>query len=139
MSPHRGYRPGPGCVVVRSHRPKGLFITVAKLSGLLRSTLVDPGLRAVLDAARVTRDPSVPALRIEGPAALRPFLAAGFADPAGADRTVLAVTATEREAADLGAAAVDLLGEDAVAVLPSWETLPHERLSPRAVTISTRT
>ena len=55
-----------------------------------------------------------------------------------ADRTVLAVTATDREAEDLGAAAADLLGRDAVAVLPSWETLPHERLSPRPDTVGRR-
>ena len=53
----------------------------------------------------------------------------------GAGRTVLAVTATDREAEDSGAAVADLLGTDAVAVLPSWETLPHERLSPRPDTV----
>jgi transcription-repair coupling factor (superfamily II helicase) len=111
---------------------------VAKLSGLLSSLLSEPEIAAVLDAARDTRDPSVPALRIEGPSALRPFLAAAMAEPAGADRTVLAVTATDREAADLGAAAADLLGPDAVEVLPSWETLPHERLSPRPDTVGRR-
>ena len=35
-------------------------------------------------------------------------------------------------------AAADLLGRDAVAVLPSWETLPHERLSPRPDTVGRR-
>ena len=111
---------------------------MAKLAGLLRLTLDDPGIRAVLDAARDTRDAAVPALRVEGPAALRPFLAAGLADPAGADRVLLAVTATDREAADLGAAAAELLGPAAVEVLPSWETLPHERLSPRPDTVGRR-
>jgi transcription-repair coupling factor (superfamily II helicase) len=114
---------------------------VAKLSGLLRSTLSDPDLRAVVDAAREVRPDQTPALLVEGPAALRPFLAAAVATPAadaGAGRTVLAVTATDREAEDLGAAAADLLGPDAVAVLPSWETLPHERLSPRPDTVGRR-
>ncbi|WP_219416870.1 transcription-repair coupling factor [Pseudonocardia nigra] len=114
---------------------------MAKLSGLLRSALSDPDLGAVVDAARDARADATPALRIEGPAALRPFLAAAFATPddqAGAGRTVLAVTATDREAEDLGAAAADLLGPDAVAVLPSWETLPHERLSPRPDTVGRR-
>ncbi|WP_300018223.1 transcription-repair coupling factor [Pseudonocardia sp.] len=112
---------------------------MAQLAGLLRSALADPDLRALVDAARDARADTVPALRIEGPAALRPFLAAGFAE----NRTVLAVTATDREAEDLGAAAVDLLGggvgeEAAVVVLPSWETLPHERLSPRPDTVGRR-
>ncbi|NMH95522.1 hypothetical protein HF519_29065, partial [Pseudonocardia bannensis] len=38
----------------------------------------------------------------------------------------------------LALAAADLLGADAVAVLPSWETLPHERLSPRPDTVGRR-
>ncbi len=105
---------------------------MAQLSGLLRSALSQPGLAAVPDAD--LRATETPALRVEGPSALRPFLAAGLAQ----GRTVLAVTATDREAEDLGAAASDLLGADAVAVLPSWETLPHERLSPRADTVGRR-
>jgi transcription-repair coupling factor (superfamily II helicase) len=111
---------------------------VAKLSGLLHSASAEPDVRAVLDAARDVRDPAVPALRIEGPMALRPFLAAGLAESGGADRTVLAVTATDREAADLGGAVADLLGPELVEVLPSWETLPHERLSPRSDTVGRR-
>ncbi len=114
---------------------------MAKLSGLLRSFLSDADLSAVVEAARDVRPEAVPALRIEGPSALRPFLAAAFgtaADDGGAGRTVLAVTATDREAEDLGAAAADLLGAAAVAVLPSWETLPHERLSPRPDTVGRR-
>ncbi|GAA1332143.1 transcription-repair coupling factor [Pseudonocardia xinjiangensis] len=116
---------------------------MAKLSGLLRSALSDPDLRAVVDAARDARTTTaeVPALRIEGPAALRPVLAAAFgtaADAGGAGRTVLAVTATDREAEDLCAAAADLLDAGSVAVLPSWETLPHERLSPRPDTVGRR-
>ncbi|MHA6780278.1 transcription-repair coupling factor [Pseudonocardia saturnea] len=112
---------------------------MAKLAGLLHSVLADSDLRSVLDAGRDTRSEEVPALRVEGPAALRPFLSAGLA-AIGEDgaRTVLAVTATDREAEDLGAALADLVGADAVAVLPSWETLPHERLSPRPDTVGRR-
>ena len=105
---------------------------MAKLSGLLATT--DPDLGALAAAARDLRAAGVPALAVEGPAALRPFLSATLAD----GRTALAVTATDREAEDLGAAAADLLGRDAVAVLPSWETLPHERLSPRPDTVGRR-
>ncbi|MCO1659989.1 transcription-repair coupling factor [Pseudonocardia humida] len=108
------------------------------MSGLLRSVLFDSGIRSVVDAARDVRPVGVPSLQVEGPSALRPFLAAGLGSAEGADRTVLAVTATDREAEDLGAAAVELLGPDAVAVLPSWETLPHERLSPRPDTVGRR-
>jgi transcription-repair coupling factor (superfamily II helicase) len=106
---------------------------VAKLSGLL--TTSDPELGALAAASRDLRPAGVPALAVEGPAALRPFLAAALTD---GGRTVLAVTATDREAEDLAAAAGDLLDRAAVAVLPSWETLPHERLSPRPDTVGRR-
>ncbi|GEL23537.1 transcription-repair-coupling factor [Pseudonocardia sulfidoxydans NBRC 16205] len=111
-------------------------MSAAPLSGLLTATV--PALVGVLDSV-ATLDPraaDVPALAVEGPAALRPFLASAVVAEGG--RTVLAVTATDREAEDLAAAASDLLGPDAVAVLPSWETLPHERLSPRPDTVGRR-
>ncbi len=114
---------------------------MAKLSGLLTFHLSEPDLRAVVEAVRDTRADDVPAVSVEGPAALRPFLAASFGTAVGdggAGRTVLVVTATDREAEDAGAAVADLLGTDAVAVLPSWETLPHERLSPRPDTVGRR-
>jgi transcription-repair coupling factor (superfamily II helicase) len=109
---------------------------LAPLSGLASALLADPGLRALVDAAG--RDAAV-----EGPTALRPLLAAALgADPdgerGGAGRTALLVCATEREAEELAAAVEDLLGEHTVAYLPSWETLPHERLSPRADTVGRR-
>ncbi|MCH8612123.1 transcription-repair coupling factor [Arsenicicoccus dermatophilus] len=51
---------------------------------------------------------------------------------------LLAVTATGREAEDLAAALRCFLPHDAVAEMPSWETLPHERLSPRSDTVGRR-
>ncbi|GEL20278.1 transcription-repair-coupling factor [Pseudonocardia asaccharolytica DSM 44247 = NBRC 16224] len=119
---------------------------MATLSGLLGLVLSDPGLRAVTEAARAAADspahhPETPAVQVEAPTPLRPFLASALTVPAaegGSGRTVLAITATDREAEDLGAAAADLLGGAAVAMLPSWETLPHERLSPRPDTVGRR-
>jgi transcription-repair coupling factor (superfamily II helicase) len=109
---------------------------MAPLSGLLTAVSADPGVRAVLEASAEVdvRASATPAVRVEGPGALRPFLASALS----AQGTVLAVTATDREAEDLGAAAAELIGPDAVAVLPSWETLPHERLSPRPDTVGRR-
>ncbi|WP_433783208.1 transcription-repair coupling factor [Actinomycetospora sp. CA-101289] len=108
----------------------------APLAALLPAALADPGLREVVAAAG--RD-----VAVEGPTGLRPFLAAALgADPdapaQGAGVPVLVVTATEREAEELATAVGELLGPDAVAYLPSWETLPHERLSPRADTVGRR-
>ncbi|HQR28051.1 MAG TPA: transcription-repair coupling factor, partial [Nocardioides sp.] len=75
------------------------------------------------------------ALDLTGPSALRPFLVAGLVE---AGRTVLAVTATTREAEALVEDLADLLDPDTVAYYPSWETLPHERLSPRSDTVGRR-
>ena len=51
---------------------------------------------------------------------------------------ILAVTPTGREAEDLVAALRCFLPTDVVADFPSWETLPHERLSPRSDTVGRR-
>ncbi|GGM74606.1 transcription-repair-coupling factor [Longimycelium tulufanense] len=104
----------------------------APLSGLLSAALTDENLAGVVTAAGTA------ALEVEGPAAARPLVTAALASPAGADRPVLAVTATGREADELAAVLGDLLGPDVVATFPSWETLPHERLSPRADTVGHR-
>ncbi len=77
----------------------------------------------------------VAALDLTGPAAVRPFVIRGLVD---AGRTVLAVTATAREAEDLVTELVDLVDPARIAYYPSWETLPHERLSPRSDTVGRR-
>jgi transcription-repair coupling factor (superfamily II helicase) len=90
----------------------------------------DPALATMLAQA------GSPRLAISGPAALRPLAVATLA--ARAERTVLAVTSTGREAEDLLETLQCLLPPDSVALYPGWETLPHERLSPRADTIGRR-
>ncbi len=79
-------------------------------------------------------------LDVVAPAGIRPLLVATLAAPAprGAGRPVLAVTATGREAEDLAAALRCFLPPAAVADFPAWETLPHERLSPRSDTVGRR-
>ncbi|CAN5477158.1 transcription-repair coupling factor [soil metagenome] len=54
------------------------------------------------------------------------------------ERTLLAVTATGREADDLARSLGDYLDTDQIATFPSWESLPHERLSPRSDTVARR-
>jgi transcription-repair coupling factor (superfamily II helicase) len=99
------------------------------LSGLLDVAFADPALQTAF-AGRAPR------LDLVAPPALRPLLGAALARERG--RTVLMVTATEREAEDLTAALTSLLDPDAVAAFPAWETLPHERLSPRSDTVGQR-
>jgi len=105
---------------------------VTTLSGLADAILADATLtEAMADA----RGGAVPALDLTGPEALRPFVVTGLVR---AGRTVLAVTATTREAEDLVDQLGSLLDPDTVAYYPSWETLPHERLSPRSDTVGRR-
>ncbi|WP_375499434.1 transcription-repair coupling factor [uncultured Jatrophihabitans sp.] len=99
------------------------------LSALLDAAADDPALHAAatsLDESHLT---------LSGPLGLQPL---AIASTARAGRFVLAVTSTAREAEDLLAALTCLLPPDTVALYPGWETLPHERLSPRADTVGQR-
>ena len=98
------------------------------LAGLADAVLTDPTLQSGLPAGQPTGE-------LTGPEALRPFLVAGLAR---SGRSVLVVTATTREAEQLVAEVGDLLDPSGVAYYPSWETLPHERLSPRSDTVGRR-
>ena len=102
------------------------------LPGLADAVLAGPAYRALAGRATDSADRSAD---LTGPLAVRPFVVAALAR---AGRTVLAVTATTREAEELTEALGDLVGVDVVAHYPSWETLPHERLSPRSDTVGKR-
>ena len=58
--------------------------------------------------------------------------------PATTGTPLLVVTATGRQAEETAAALTCYLPDAEVAVFPAWETLPHERLSPRADTVAAR-
>ena len=116
------------------------------LSGLVDLAPADPALRRALDAAATGPTGHYDLI---APPALRPLLVAALArrvTAAATDRggrggpggVVLAITATGREAEDLTAALTSLLASDRVALFPAWETLPHERLSPRSDTVGQR-
>src|ERR1700709_2002101 len=100
----------------------------ADLAPLLDAAGHEPAIRRWAGSARHAH------LDLTAPAGLRPLAVAELAR----ERFVLAVTATGREAEDLTEALASLLGPQAVAYFPSWETLPHERLSPRADTVGRR-
>lgn len=106
----------------------GLWAYLMSLSGLLDLVRADPRLTAALEEGGD--------VALIAPSALRPFGVAALA--AHDQRTVLAVTATGREAEDLAAALTSLVEPGSVAVFPAWETLPHERLSPRSDTVGQR-
>jgi transcription-repair coupling factor (superfamily II helicase) len=108
------------------------------LAGLLAAVAEDPHLRTALDSQPGT--PGGGERDLVAPTALRPLLSAALASGAagGPGRFVLAVTATAREAEDLTAALRAFLPPASVATFPGWETLPHERLSPRSDTVGQR-
>jgi transcription-repair coupling factor (superfamily II helicase) len=102
------------------------------VSGLADLVRQDATLAGALEDAR---DGAVPALDLTAPSALRPFVVDTLVQ---AGRTVLAVAATAREAEDLVSALEGILDPALVAYYPAWETLPHERLSPRSDTVGRR-
>ena len=108
------------------------------LAGLVDLFCTEPTIVETIGDARVQR---LSVLDISAPAPMRPLVAAALSASAGrggAGRPVLLVSSTYREAEELTAALQSLVGEEAVAYYPAWETLPHERLSPRSDTVGRR-
>ncbi|MCX6397985.1 MAG: transcription-repair coupling factor [Propionibacteriales bacterium] len=103
-----------------------------RLAGLADVVLTTPVLASALARAG---NPDTAVLDLIGPTSLRPFAIAGLARTG---RTVLVVTATVREAEDLVTELADLVPAESLALYPAWETLPHERLSPRSDTVGRR-
>ncbi|TRW43699.1 transcription-repair coupling factor [Georgenia yuyongxinii] len=106
-----------------------------KLTGLLPLLRTDP---AVANATALAREAVLaPEVTITAPMGVRaPLLAELTAGERG--RPVVLITATGREADEAATALRDYLPDDDVAVFPAWETLPHERLSPRSDTVAKR-
>jgi transcription-repair coupling factor (superfamily II helicase) len=103
------------------------------LSGLLDLVSADP---AVAQAIELARSGASHELDLTAPVGYRPFVIGSLVR--GADRPILAVTATSREGEDLTSALATILPPERIAYFPSWETLPHERLSPRSDTVGRR-
>jgi transcription-repair coupling factor (superfamily II helicase) len=99
------------------------------IAGLVELALTAPTFQQLIE--RTADRPAE--LSLVGPARARLFVASALARQG----TLLVVTATGREADDLTAELRGVFG-DAVVLLPSWETLPHERLSPGVDTVGAR-
>ncbi|MFT4745672.1 MAG: transcription-repair coupling factor (superfamily II helicase) [Nitriliruptoraceae bacterium] len=101
---------------------------------------LDPGtavgpLAPLLRAARGPLEVDLDVARIGAVSASRPIALALLAERASPLLIVVPRTSDAEAVAD-GLAAY--LGEERVAVFPSWETLPHERLSPQPRTVGRR-
>ncbi|MAU80795.1 transcription-repair coupling factor [Gordonia sp. Z-3] len=110
--------------------------TTPALHGLAALTCADKAIADLLGRRGQER------LDITAPDAARPFVVACLAAAAQHDSVrapLLVVSANGREADDLTTELTELLDDPAaVAQFPSWETLPHERLSPSADTVGQR-
>src|SRR6478735_2591580 len=107
----------------------GTISVQTPIAGLVELALRDPCLQDVI--SRAADRPAE--LTLIGPASARLFAASALAQAT----PLLVVTATGREADDLTAELRGVFG-DSAAMFPSWETLPHERLSPGVDTVGER-
>ncbi len=92
------------------------------------TALADVGRLAAVDAGAL----------VEAPAPLHPIVVAEITRMRTGGAPVIVVTATGREAEDAAAVLPELVPFARAAVFPSWETLPHERLSPSLDTVGRR-
>ncbi len=82
-------------------------------------------------------DASASLIDVHCPASTHPLVTAAVERASGAP--LLLVTASGQSAEDMAAMVRDYAPDAEVVVFPSWETLPHERLSPSADTVGRRT
>ncbi|WP_168582197.1 transcription-repair coupling factor [Gephyromycinifex aptenodytis] len=118
-------------------------MSLARLVDVLRA---DPAVQRALQLAQ--KDAGGELVDVTVAPGARPMLLAALTDALTSDGEVgagdtkrgvlLAITATGREAEDLVAALRCVLPAERIADFPSWETLPHERLSPRSDTVGRR-
>ena len=99
------------------------------LTGLLPDISTDPAIETAADSVEAGRSGTIVA-----PAGIRPPLLARLAS--GAKSPLVVLTATGRDAESLTNALASWM--PGVAMLPAWETLPHERLSPQVDTMARR-
>ncbi|MDO4908331.1 MAG: transcription-repair coupling factor [Corynebacterium sp.] len=98
------------------------------LEGVLKCVATDPKFKGIIHNLGENH------LHVTGAVQTRPWILGVAAKKV----PLLVVTATGREAEDLYGELSSLLGADKVALMPSWETLPHERLSPSPEVIGAR-
>ena len=107
----------------------GSELAAPNLAALVPVLIKEPGLlEAISEIGRAEK------YEITAAPSVYPFIAAVLAS-----RTpLLLATATGREATDLAVALRAFIPPSEVVLFPAWETLPHERLSPRSDTVGER-
>ena len=101
--------------------------------------LLAPGVSQVCAAAAPEAQIAAPLGAIPAVVALLAEAAASKQSTSASSRQLqVVVTPSGRDAEDLALALAAFMPPSAIAVFPSWETLPHERLSPRSDTVARR-
>ncbi|MFT9282985.1 transcription-repair coupling factor [Bifidobacterium sp.] len=111
--------------------------TEGSLSHLLDNLRDDPIFHdVVIGDTDISQSKTDPSTTLGIPEGLRPALIAATSKR----KTVVAITASGRDAEELAAAVRSWYpgNPQDIALLEAWETLPHERLSPRADTVASR-
>lgn len=112
------------------------------LRGLAQALTLDSTFENISRAAHEPLASRISELSIGAVDGARPALlttiAANVQSATNDQATTLVITATEREAEDLTAAFKSYVDPMSVLYFPAWETLPHERLSPRTDTVGSR-
>ena len=103
-----------------------------QLAGLLELVRSDPAFVSISEQAQVAST-----VDLVGPAVIYPLAIAQIRQSQGSG-VVLILTTTGRAADELAADLSAYLPDEGIEVFPSWETLPHERLSPSADTVGRR-
>lgn len=76
--------------------------------------------------------------QVIAPVGMQPLYVSAAAARASVEQPLVVVTPTTRECEDIVAQVQAFVPEARVAMFPAWETLPHERLSPRSDTVARR-
>lgn len=105
---------------------------MAQLANLLPAVGQDPAIALAVEYAGQEQPPA--SFDLNAPSGLRSPVVAALSE----QRTVLVVTSSGRVADELHRELLAYVEEESIAVFPSWETLPHERLSPRGDTVGRR-
>ena len=108
------------------------MINTQPLAGLLDLIKADPAFVAIAESSGVANT-----VDLVGPSVIYPLVIAKIASEQESG-IKLVLTTTGRAADELAADLSAYLPTEGIAVFPSWETLPHERLSPSADTVGKR-
>ena len=106
--------------------------TQQSLASVLKLAESDPAIQRIVELS----DSQVE-VDLVAPTNLYPLVTAILAASESA-KTLLVLTATGRSADELATELAAFVDPATIAVFPSWETLPHERLSPSSDTVGTR-